>query len=937
MNFRIEFWNPWLLLLLIPALLFALIPYFRLNKKYRKTRNRIASIVLHILVMVLSISVLAGITFTYQITNEENEIILLVDVSDTQKEAEDAREDFILTLLNESGYDGYRVGIVTFGFTQNYAVSMTDDIDSIYSTYVNADLPDTSATDIAAALTYTSTLFNYPETAKIVLITDGKQTDENATAVIGSIVAQGIKVDTAYIPSEYAGDHVQVLGVEFPETHISVGDQVSLGVTVLTKTTTESTTIELRDNGELDSENGIVQIPLGVGSQTIPINNIFTTEGLHEIEIRVIENGDSLEENNEFCTYIYIEVYNKVLVLEHFEGSSKELDTLLDPDYEVTVVNFRTSPLEDIPVSVEQLREYDQVILNNIANEDLPVGFDEILYSYVYDYGGGLFTVGGCEPNSDDAHAYNRLDMNNSLYQRMLPVEAINYTPPVGVIVIIDISGSMTGDGTDGITKLEWAKQGAIACLDALTERDYIGIMTLDTVYGTVLQPTPRTQETLIKEAIMSIESGGSTNFTGAIERAGQALAGLENVDRRHIILVTDGMPGDPAEKYLPVVEENYRVHEITISAVGIDVSENSKAYETLFEITELGYGKLHVLTDESKLVPEMREDLNAPEIKEVNPEPFYPIVNNESSNILRGVEFGRTEEGGSRKEMGVQLGGFFGTRARASADLVLTGEFDIPIYAQWKFGKGTVGSFMSDLNGKWSSDFMSDDNGKKFLLNVVTNLMPTENIRVTEINIDLREENYINQLSVYTDLEDGQSIRGEIVAIDASGAETGTVVSLNELKSTEPGYYVTLNLSEGNNYSRCNFVVKERGTYLIRLIKCDASGKEIARLETYKSFAYSQEYVDDPEDTEFTPEMLLEELANRGNGVMVEDLKNPWEIFESFITALPRTFDPRWLFMIMAMVFFLMDIAVRKFKFKWPHEIIREYKQKQAEKKSSR
>ena len=57
-NFRIEFSNPWLLLLLIPAVALALIPYFRIAKRYRRTRNRVISIVLHCLVMLLCISLL---------------------------------------------------------------------------------------------------------------------------------------------------------------------------------------------------------------------------------------------------------------------------------------------------------------------------------------------------------------------------------------------------------------------------------------------------------------------------------------------------------------------------------------------------------------------------------------------------------------------------------------------------------------------------------------------------------------------------------------------------------------------------------------------------------------------------------------------------------------------------------------------------------------
>ena len=81
MNFSIEFLNPWFLLLLVPAFGLTLLSYFRLNKRYRFTRNRVASIVLHLIIMVLSISVLAGMTFNYFKPNTENEVILLVDAS----------------------------------------------------------------------------------------------------------------------------------------------------------------------------------------------------------------------------------------------------------------------------------------------------------------------------------------------------------------------------------------------------------------------------------------------------------------------------------------------------------------------------------------------------------------------------------------------------------------------------------------------------------------------------------------------------------------------------------------------------------------------------------------------------------------------------------------------------------------------------------------
>ena len=45
------------------------------------------------------------------------------------------------------------------------------------------------------------------------------------------------------------------------------------------------------------------------------------------------------------------------------------------------------------------------------------------------------------------------------------------------------------------------------------------------------------------------------------------------------------------------------------------------------------------------------------------------------------------------------------------------------------------------------------------------------------------------------------------------------------------------------------------------------------------------------------------------------------------------KTYNPTLVFMIIALVLFLLDVAVRKFKFKWPHEIVQAWKEKKASK----
>ena len=52
-NFQFAFDQPLWFLLLIPALALTVVPYFMLSKKYRRTRNRIVSMILHILLFCL--------------------------------------------------------------------------------------------------------------------------------------------------------------------------------------------------------------------------------------------------------------------------------------------------------------------------------------------------------------------------------------------------------------------------------------------------------------------------------------------------------------------------------------------------------------------------------------------------------------------------------------------------------------------------------------------------------------------------------------------------------------------------------------------------------------------------------------------------------------------------------------------------------------------
>ena len=174
--------------------------------------------------------------------------------------------------------------------------------------------------------------------------------------------------------------------------------------------------------------------------------------------------------------------------------------------------------------------------------------------------------------------------------------------------------------------------------------------------------------------------------------------------------------------------------------------------------------------------------------------------------------------------------------------------------------------------------------------------------------------------------------IRGQIVIPDTNDSSADQVIL--DLNSAIGGdkYYVTVPFSATSNM--CSFVFKEPGTYKIIVWKVNSEGAELpnSRLEIYKTFSYSKEYDTMNQDVTQIADIdsKLMTIAERGNGFYVGD-GNVLQCLNAE-DKLVKNFDPRWLFMILAIICMLLDIAVRKFKFKWIDEIVREKKQQKLQ-----
>lgn len=900
-NLQITYNHPWLLLLIIPAVLLTLIPYFRLNKRYRFTRNRIISMTLHIIAMILAVNLLAGVGFSYEIPNEENEVILLVDVSDSTEENAKARDEFIKSVINISD-EGCKIGIVKFGYGHSYAVEMTGNKAEIFDKYLASDNPDGTATALADALKYTASLFRNRKTSKIVVVSDGLETDGDALLAINDIISEGTLVDSAVFTDSESED-IQIVSAEPQEKNIVVGEAFTVNLLIKGNSLNgeEAVLIRLYDNGELYGESAV---GITNGDNELPVSLTLSSRKMHELLFEVVTDyelfgeplGDDVKANNSYRTYVNLEEFKNVLLIERYEGESAKLKAIVSESKSVTDISVEAD-IADFPKTIEDMAEYEQIILVNIAYSDMPAGFEELLNRYVYELGGGLLTVGGINDTVNGEvvpHAYNRQDIDNSTYfKQMLPVSAEDYTPPIAVMIVVDTSTSMMRNG-----KLEAAVDGARACLDALHDRDFCGVMSFSTASSERLNVLPVSQRDDIEEAIKKIKekdgtTGGGTMFSDAIMKSGRALSVINNVERRHVILVTDGLPSDTYADYSAYIEDNM-ADGITMSVITIGLDSAAKQAE-MQKTATAGGGKFYNVTDIKSLAGTMYKDLTQEAIAEIEYGREFSLKIKDRSTILTGID----------AEAIPKLSGYYGTVAKKGATVPLMGEY-VPIYATHTYGNGKVGSFMCDLNGEWSAAFVDDVVGRALIMNIVESIFPFEDVRADGIKYELKSDNYSHWLNVHGAPE-GETLSVTVTPVSAH---------LQHL-------YGAIDVVSAESNRRFTFNITEPGLYEIKISSYNSDGASVSEIPLYKAFSYSEEY-DSFARTAADGEELMALIAEEGKGVVIFD---PAQVFGSFTDTLSMHYDPRAILLIAAIVLVLLDIAARKFKWKWIHELIREKK----------
>ena len=365
----IHFINPWFLLLLIPALFLGLYPYLRLPKNHRRKRNKIVPTVLHLIITFLVVLIFSGLIFQSNEVNLKSDIIILADLS-TSNEINNEKMNIQIKKIIDNSKPQYKIGIVTFANDNIYASKLSSNAQKVYTDYINFNQrPDASATNIESAFDYALALLSNPKNGRIILISDGLETDGNALTAAKKLAQQGVIIDAIHLSSDFYEPEVQINEISV-EPNPRVNNDTSITVTLQSKKRGSGTLI-LSENGTEIIRKDIIFT--GKIDKYL-LTHKFTTPQVRTLHARIVVNEDELNQNNEIYQFVNVSQGHKVLLVDGTGNEASSVLELIDDDYEVNVVLPK-----DVPTNISTLVEYSEVILMNVSIKDLPSGFDTLL------------------------------------------------------------------------------------------------------------------------------------------------------------------------------------------------------------------------------------------------------------------------------------------------------------------------------------------------------------------------------------------------------------------------------------------------------------------------------------------------------------------------------------------------------------------------------
>lgn len=733
-------------------------------------------------------------------------VVFLLDGSDSVPLSQRAQAEAYIQQALEHLPPDDRAGIVVFG--ERALVERLPEHDRLLGRL--ASTPSGGQTDIQAAIQLGAALLPAEAQGRLVLLSDGGENQGQAREAARLAAVRGIPIDIVPLGGGADGLDAEVSGLELPAV-VSEGQQVRLVVRVQSSAPAAARLLVQQRPFAMTEESSRQprtlfdeQVQLTGEPQrfelTLPPPGADAV--FQHYVVRLQAPGDARPQNDAAEAFSLVRGRPRVLLVEGTPDAGRNLAQALA----AADISTETLPPQELPATPGGLVAYDAVVLVDVPEIDVSERAAGNLAAYVRDLGRGLLMVGG--PQSFGAGGWRDTPLEAALPVDMDVLSKVR-TPPVSIVVVIDVSGSMAAE-EDGVTKVRLAAAAAARVAENIRDEDELTVIPFDSAEQGTVGPLPGSQRAEAIDRITRIDAGGGgIEMHDALQTAARFIRQSDK-PIRHIITLTDGSDTVQQEG-APELVDSLRAEGVTVSSIAIG---DGKDVPFLEDIVERGRGRFF-LTEQASDLP----DILANETELVI-EPF--IIEESFTPHRHGAH--PILQGSSDLP---PLHGYIATSPKDSAQVLLSAERGDPLLVAWQYGLGRSLAWTSDMRGQWGKDFVRWSGYPRMAARMLAWLLPAPDTQ---------------KMTLETQVVDGQLVLQAQVRDQAGGPAAGLRVAGQMVRTGGSSRDVLLHEVGPGSY-RLAVQDMPPGVYVVHLLASDEQGTPQASITGGAAVPFSAEY----------------------------------------------------------------------------------------------
>lgn len=629
-------------------------------------------------------------------------LMYALDVSDSMGPAisEKSIEWMLAATKKKSEKD--EAGLIVFG--RDAAVELPPRPSFPFETITSQVKHDGS--DLGKGLGLAAAMLPEGNRGRVVLISDGNETEGSVLPVLDELKSRGIPVDVLPVGFNLEKE-VWLERLDLPRI-VKKGETYDAAV-LLSALTPGKGTLRLAENGQVIAERE-VQYTAGKNRFTLPLPE--RGPGYYEYVATIVppKGEDSWAENNVAMGDLYLKGEGKVLIVTDAQGDSRDWEALREAlKAAERIVQVRMA--YEMPREPLSLLPYDLIIIPNTPADSFDAMQMQAIHDAVYNQGSGLLMLGSKETFGPGG--YHRSVIEDALPVTM-DVKQRKMMPKGALALILHTCEIPQGN--------TWAKEIAKSAIRVLGGEDEVGL--LDYTQGQdkwEFHLTPaREFETKLVPLINAAVPEDMPAFNNIMT---MALAELKQSDAaaKHVIIISDGDPAPPT----PALLQAYKnaTPPVSVSTVAIN-PHGGQTVELMQAIAEQTGGRFFYPQDPALLPSILIKEAKTLKRSMIQEKDFAPAVRI-AEPLLKGID------------AVPPLHGYVITTPKARATITLEREPDAPekaqgeppdpILATWRYGIGTTAAWTSDLATSWGRDWLQWGKFRPFIKQLTTEISRVE------------------------------------------------------------------------------------------------------------------------------------------------------------------------------------------------------------------